>query len=144
MKKKIDCFLFLPHKKAEMVTIKNDYRDIKSAICAHEFVSCITRKVGDTYYDFWIDDEGLLYPNDKNECDACGICKNAYEVIAGGILIAQNDGFGETIGLKPEDVENIMEHISTPVRDLVLEYDTSVGLIHMKFSKDGQIVEYEA
>lgn len=95
-----------PNEMAKVVELpkKHNYKDLKRLLEIESPLTCVSRKIGDTYYDFWCDDEGL-FPKKKY---LCGICRNAQELLCGNILIAGHDDEGNTIGLTEEDIEKIL------------------------------------
>lgn len=101
--------LVKPKEKFEVVTLKkkHHYTDLKKLLEIESPLTCVERKIGEEYYDFWLDDEGLL----KEERNLTGACMNAYEMLVGNLLIARHDEEGNTIGLTDEDIAFISKHL---------------------------------
>lgn len=97
---------------------EHDYLDIKRLLGIESPLTCVSRKIGGTYYDFWCDDEGL-FPEKKY---MCGVCSNAEEVICGNILIARHDDEGYLVGLTKADLEKIMDGRNFLRNEAYLEY----------------------
>lgn len=95
-----------PNDKPKVVDIpkKHTYLDIKALLEIESPLTCVRRKIGNNYYDFWCDDDGL-FP--ENKC-VCGICTNAKEVLCGNILIAKSDSEGNLIGLTKDEIEKVL------------------------------------
>lgn len=96
-----------PNDKPKVVDMpeKHTYLDIKALLEIESPLTCVSRKIGDAYYDFWLDDEGL-FP--ENKC-MCGICTNAKEVLCGNILVAKSDNEGNLIGLTEDEIEKVLD-----------------------------------
>ena len=132
---KMKLILCKPNEMAKVVELPKDhsYKDLKRLLEIESPLTCVSRKIGDTYYDFWCDDEGL-YPDKKY---LCGICRNAEELLCGNILIARHDGEGNTIGLTEEDVKNILdEHNFICIEDF-LNYG---GTPNYPCNEDGDVM----
>ena len=71
-------------------------------------VDCVRRKIGDKYFDIWVDDEGLLKEEKKY---LQGYCLNGYEVLVGNLVIANVDEEGGMIGLTDDEIENILTNV---------------------------------
>ena len=95
-----------PNDKPKVVKKKkkHTYLDIKALLEIESPITCVSRKIGDVCYDFWVDDEGL-FP--ENKC-MCGICTNAKEVLCGNILIAKSNSSGNLIGLTEDEIEKVL------------------------------------
>lgn len=65
-----------------------------------------TRKIGNTYYDIYCDDEGLL----KENPIVSAINHNGRPMLVGNLLFAQHDEEGDTVGLKESEVKEILEN----------------------------------
>lgn len=96
-----------PNMKPQVVDIpkKHTYLDIKALLEIESPLTCVSRKIGNKYYDFWCDDEGL-FPEKKY---VCGICTNANELLCGNILIAKNDNEGNLTGLTGDEIEKVLD-----------------------------------
>lgn len=96
-----------PSAKPQIVDIpkKHTYLDIKALLEIESPLTCVSRKIGDCYYDLWCDDEGL-FPEKKY---MCGICTNASEILCGNILIAKSDDEGNLIGLTEDEIEGVLD-----------------------------------
>lgn len=96
-----------PNEKPKVVDLskKHTYLDIRALLEIKSPITCVERKIGNDYYDFWCDDEGLF----KNKKYMCGVCTNANEVLCGNILIAKNDDEGNLIGLTKDEIEKVLD-----------------------------------
>ena len=97
---------------------EHDYKDIKKILGIESPVDCIERRIGEKWYDLWIDDEGLF----KEEKYVTAVCKDANEIIVGKIMIANHTKDGNIKGLTNEDIDNIYKNIVCNVF-LPFEYD---------------------
>lgn len=102
--------------KAEVIELADrrtiDYMTMKEYLGIDSPVTVVERKIGDKYYDFWLDDEGLLKP--ENERIVAGVLvDDATEFLVGNMLILKHDREGNSIGLTSKEIENILrpEHI---------------------------------
>lgn len=64
------------------------------------------RKVGDTYYDIFVDDTGLL----KDNPVVSAVTSNGEPMLVGNLIFANHDAEGETISLSLQDMDNIIDH----------------------------------
>lgn len=86
------------------------------------------RKIGDTYFDIWVDDEGLLV--DSPKVSAIRQTDSGFEpMLAGNLLIAHHDDVGNTTSISFEEANMIIDHIGIIKHDdeheapcLVCEY----------------------
>lgn len=105
----MELILCRPDGMARVVELprKHDYKDLKKLLGIDSPLTCISRKVGKAYYDFWCDDEGLL----KDGKMICGVCtvSGAMEVICGNILISRHGKGGEIAGLTKKDIWDILD-----------------------------------
>lgn len=136
--KTIKVLVLNPTGKPEIMEVLNDYKAIKQAINITSPVDCISRKIGDKYFDIWCDDEGLY----KEDLKASAFCENANEILAGKILIANHRG-EHTTSLKDEDIEKIFEHLRCLDEDYTVDYASSLGIVKMKFDKEGVFLQYK-
>ena len=93
-------------KEPEVVELPkdHDYHDLKKLLEISSPLTVVERKIGDKYYDLWIDDEGLF----KEPKYLTGCCLNANEILCGNILIVNHGDNGETTGLSEDDIMNIL------------------------------------
>lgn len=130
--------------KAEVVEIEGDtidYLKMKEYLRIESPLTVVDRKVGDTYYDLWCDDEGLLKP----ECDRIlsgvllgdGANGRITEILVGNIIIARHDGKGNSIGLSERDIDNIMKPLN------IIETDEFQSFIGTSAEKDLIINDYK-
>lgn len=98
-----------PNEKPKVVDLpkKHDYLDIKALLEIESPISCVSRKIGNAYYDIWCDDEGL-FP-EKKYASAMLIKEGCREILCGNLLIAKHDGEGNTVGLTPKEREKILD-----------------------------------
>ena len=140
--KKIKCLLLSPIDTPKEVEI--DSENIKEL---QEIIGCrcftmVSRIIGGKEYDLWIDDEGLFKVEEDGTILASGICSNAYEILAGKILIANNKG-DEMDSLNVEDFTTIMNNLIYVTKDTKIGYDTNIGHCEMLFKKEGVLLRYE-
>lgn len=95
-----------PNEKPQIVELSknHDYKDIMKLLEIDTPISCVKRKIGDEYFDFWIDDEGML-KDDKHITAYCG----GLEVIVGNIVIATHTSMGETRGLTKKQLDKVLD-----------------------------------
>lgn len=99
--------LLITRKEVKVVETSGHYEDLKKLIGIESPITITERKIGDKYYDLWVDDEGLL----KSDSHIQGCCLNAKELLMGNIIILSSNEQGESIGLSNSDIENIKKHI---------------------------------
>lgn len=87
-------------------------------------IDIITRKIGNRYYDFVIDDEGKL--NQKPATAVMIHDNQVYDFLAGSFLVTTHDDDGNTLPLSSDDLKYIREHLETSIfhgfECLVLHY----------------------
>ena len=134
--------LLSPTGEPEIVDVQKDYRDVKRLLEIESPVTIVERCIGGKYFDLWVDDEGLFKQEKDETILACGVCDNAQEILAGKILIVNHNG-EEMASLTDEDIELIYANLKRINRDFVtVSYETSIGLLDMKFVKEGAILKY--
>lgn len=134
--------LLSPTGEPEFVEVKKDYRDVKRLLEIDSPVTLVERCIGGKYFDLWIDDEGLFKQEQDGTILACGVCDNAQEILAGKILIVNHNG-EEMASLTNQDMELICENLKRINRDFVtVTYETNIGVLDMKFVKEGAILKY--
>lgn len=134
--------LLSPSGEPEFVDVKKDYRDVKRLLGIDSPVTVVERCIGGKYFDLWIDDEGLFKQEQDGTILACGVCDNAQEILAGKILIVNHNG-EEMASLTNQDMELICENLKRINRDFVtVTYETNIGVLDMKFVKEGAILKY--
>lgn len=75
-----------------------------------ECMDVARRKIGNKYFDIWVDYEGLLV--DKPVISAIRIVENAFEpMLAGNLILANHDLEGNTTSLSRSDAEMIIDNI---------------------------------
>lgn len=79
-------------------------------------LTVVSRKIGNKWFDIWLDDEGLLKPKPYIKA----ICTNAHEVLCGTLLIAKHDSRGNTIGLTDEECDMVCVYITKLKREKLL------------------------
>lgn len=116
-----------PNEQPKAVDIKedHDYRDIKRLLEIESPLTCVERKIGNAYYDLWCDDEGL-FP-DKKYASAMLMHHEGQEILCGNVLIAKHDGEGNTIGLKKEELEEILNDSNWVNNRVLMKYRFSHG-----------------
>ncbi|HCJ37841.1 MAG TPA: hypothetical protein DHV37_05890 [Erysipelotrichaceae bacterium] len=67
-----------------------------------------TRKIGDKYYDIFVDDEGLFK---DNPIMSMANIDNGEPMLVGNLIFANHDDEGNTTSLSDEDMNNIKRHI---------------------------------
>ena len=88
-------------------------------------LTCVERKIGKHYYDFWCDDEGL-FP-DKKYASAILMHYEGQEILCGNVIIAKHDNAGNTIGLKKEELEEILNDSNWINNRVFMKYQLSHG-----------------
>ena len=137
MQKNVKCLLLSPNEEPEVIIIKDDYREVKKVLEIESPVTCVQRKIGEKYFDIWIDDEGLLKDNVKG----VAYCKDAYEVLVGKCLIANVEG-DEMASLTDEDLEIIYQQLVYVNENKQICYHSTAGDINVTFEKGGVFVGY--
>ena len=101
--------LIKPKEKFEVVKLpkKHHYTDLKKLLEIDSPLTVVERKIGEKYFDIWLDDEGLL----KEDRQLTGACMNAGEYLVGNLLIATHDDEGNTTGLTDEQINLITKHL---------------------------------
>lgn len=96
-----------PNEKPQVVDIPKEhtYLDIKRLLNIESPLTCVERRIGGKYFDFWCDDEGL-FPKVKY---CSGVCRNASEILCGNILIAKHDSGGNLVGLTKQQIDFILD-----------------------------------
>lgn len=143
MQNKVKVLIIKPNDVYTKV-LNDDYRDFKKEINISSPITCIQRKIGGKYFDIWCDDEGLFKVDDNGTIQATGFCRNVQEILAGNIMIANNDGEGNVLSLSDEDIDLIKTEIRTLIKDIIVEYNTSLGPCNMRFDKGCYVLKYEA
>lgn len=102
--------------KAEVVELENqdtiDYLKMKEYLEIDSPVTVVERNIGDDYYDLWVDDEGLLKPEEDRIVSGVLVDyrrQGAQELLIGNMLILRHDEEGNSIGLTDKDIEKIMK-----------------------------------
>lgn len=71
-----------------------------------QYIDIAERQIDGMYYDFIVDDEGLLKDDSLPSCcDA-----NGHTQLVGKVLICHHDGEGNETGLTEEEANKILEH----------------------------------
>ena len=91
----------------------------------YEMLNCdcidiVSRKVGDNWYDFVCDDEGIL--KDKPITIVSRDGDEWRGEIVGSVFICLNDGEGNLKSLETDDVINLMEHLYAIIDDCTLRH----------------------
>lgn len=134
--------LVITPKSVDLKVLNDDYKEFKKAINITSPIDCVSRKIGDKYYDIWLDDEGLFKENEDGTISGIGINTEYEEVFAGNIIIANNDGEGNVLSLSEDDIDNIYKHIAIVKDEFTVPYHTSMGLLYMNFKKDNFILVF--
>ncbi len=145
MKEKMKLILLKPGENYKIVELSKDHEldDLYQLIECH-CVDCVSRKVGNKFFDFWIDDNGLLKDKLFTTCfnmeEEGGNC---YEVLCGNILIANFDSNGEMVGLTEDDINLITSHLQTFESSRVnpVIFKTTYGEIRIK--NQSQFLTYQ-
>lgn len=82
------------------VVFENDNLEEMYNLVDCRCLDVVQRKIGDKYYDIWLDDEGLL----KGELVPNGVCLNAYEILMGNLLIVNVSKSGKSVSLSFDDI----------------------------------------
>ena len=86
-----------PYGKIEEIEIKNDYKELQRLVDG--WIEIVPMP-GIEGIDIILDEEGILKDLDPN-FDIYEYC----DTIVGPVVIAGNDGYGETISLTPEQIK---------------------------------------
>jgi len=71
-----------------------------------------TRKIGSSYYDIFVDDNGLFVEHPV----VSAIDEKTHEpMLVGNLIFANHDSSGETTSLSADDVKNILENIGVAI-----------------------------
>ena len=111
--------------KAEVVELqgdKIDYLKMKELLEIDSPVTCVERKIGNEYYDLWLDDEGLLKP-EKDRIVTGFLQFGGQELLVGNMLILKHDEEGNSVGLTDEDLENVFKPYHMINMDEFREYE---------------------
>lgn len=71
-----------------------------------------TRRIGESYYDIYCDDEGLL----KCKPLVSAISSDHQPMLVGNLFVVKTNDEGETISLTDEEIEEVKRHL-TPIFD---------------------------
>lgn len=124
--------------KVKIVDVENDYQAFKDLLGFESPITIAERKIGNNYYDIWLDDEGLF----KEEKIMSACCTNAHECLVGNILIA-NHKEDETTSLSESDIVQIIHNLMTIKENKNIEYNTSLGLCNVLLPKNNNILIYK-
>ena len=139
---KIEVLIIKPNNVYTKV-LNDDYRDFKKEINISSPITCISRKIGEKYFDIWLDDEGLFKQEEDGTIKSIAVCTNAEEILAGNLMIANNDGQGNVLSLSDDDVKMIRDNLGVPIMDFKVKYNTSIGPCTMKFDRGNYILNYK-
>ena len=99
------------------MTVKDISNALSPVICDeledfYKYLQCdtfdiATRKIGDKYYDIFVDDIGTFVENPI----VSAINNNDEVMLVGNLIIANHDAEGNTTSLTTEDVKNISKQI---------------------------------
>ena len=104
---------------ANTVVIEDElktYYDLLGCDC----IDIVSRKVGDKWYDFVCDDEGIL--KDKPITIVSRDGDEWRGEIVGSVFICLNDGEGNLKSLETNDVINLMEHLHSIIDDCKMRH----------------------
>lgn len=136
---KISGLLISNRGEWEEVVFENDNLEEMYNLVDCRCLDVVQRKIGDKYYDIWLDDEGLL----KGELVPNGVCLNAYEILMGNLLIVNVSKSGKSVSLELDDIANILLNLFVSKEDFVKEYKTTCGDFNIDFLKDTACLLYE-
>lgn len=134
--------LLLSKGEAKVVELaeKHTYIDLKELMGlteAYDTLDCIQRCINGRYYDFWIDDEGLLKSDGWDRLPISAVTleeqgKDICEAITGPVLIAMHDEEGATTGLSDDDITHIerygLRDVTKPMLDVVVHHPFGVDM----------------
>ena len=112
---RVMALLFEPTLKAifpRIICIENSLEGLKEAIGC-PFVTCTEIEIEGKKYELWSDDEALL-----NDNPVPTLYLNDDLILFGNVIMAKNDGEGETIGVTVSDVISLRQFIHTQSQKL--------------------------
>ena len=87
----------------EMDNNLDAYYDLLNCRC----FDIVSRKVGNTYFDIYCDDEGLLVDHPR----VSAIDSATHPMLFGNLIFTHGNDEGETVGITDEDVKTIMDNV---------------------------------
>lgn len=87
----------------ECMELDDFYRELGDGVTVFDIAR---RKVGEKYYDIFVDDEGLL----KDSPVVSAVDGEGQPMLVGNLIFASHDNQGNTTSLSDDDVIEIMEH----------------------------------
>ena len=96
--------LLKPKEEPQIITVNKNNIDLAGLI-ESDAITCITRKIDNTYFDFYIDDCALF----RSEKYVTAMCRNTKEFLCGNILIAAHGTSEHIEGLSKFKIEKIMD-----------------------------------
>lgn len=103
-------------EKVNVLLFDAKTRNFKQVMCEtlddyYEYLDCrcfdiATRKVGQTYYDIYCDDEGLL----KADPILSAINHDGEPMLVGNLIFALHNAEGETVGLTETNIAEIIDN----------------------------------
>ena len=141
MKKQIKVLLI---KQTGVEIVELEQHDIKKM---YELIdcrcfTCVSRRIGKKTFDLWIDDEGLFKVQDDGTILVSAICMNAYEGLAGNILIARHKG-ADMDSLSDSDIALIKSEVISSNRDELYKYATNIGELVLKYKAGSPMLRYK-
>lgn len=103
--------LVITRKEIKIVSTSGNYEDLKKLIGIESPITVVERKIGDKYYDLWVDDEGLL--KNDNHIQAWHWDGPMPECLVGNIVVLSSNEKGESIGLSNSDIINVLDRVIT-------------------------------
>lgn len=94
--------------KAEVINFEDNLDDLYR-LTECDCIDIPTRQIGDKYYNFVCDDEGLL----KENPTVTAYDTNDEPMLVGNLLICNDNDNGELTGLNAQDIFNILSHLIT-------------------------------
>ena len=136
-----NCLYFdVKNNKIDLIKISDSLELIKKKLDIDSPITIVTRKIGSRYYDIICDDEGLFKTEDDGKVVVGAICLNCEEFLAGNLLITKNDSYDK---FDKEDYDNLKQSIFQTKEQVDFDYNTSIGLVNVKFKKDSYFISYK-
>lgn len=106
IKEKITVLIIDPIMGERVREINNDIEAFHNVIDCR-CIDIVERKVGDRYFDFIVDDEGLFRHNPM----ISALSRTGGPMLVGTLIITNSNEEGETTSLTEEDIEYLQQYV---------------------------------